>query len=138
MGHKRTAIVGDFNANPFEPAIAAAHGLHALGTRQVRGRADRTVGGAAVDFFYNPMWRCFGQAGDAASATHYYQGYNAHKLLWHMLDQVVIRPEALDFFPESELRILRVAGECSLVDRHGLPDPSVGSDHLPLFFHWGL
>jgi hypothetical protein len=51
VGHRRTVIAGDFNANPFESAVASADGLHALGVRRVRGRTSRKVHGEAVDFF---------------------------------------------------------------------------------------
>lgn len=56
--HRRSMVVGDFNANPFESAILSADGLHAIGIRQVNSLTSRQVrwGETGEDFFYNPMW----------------------------------------------------------------------------------
>ncbi len=118
-GHRRTIITGDFNAQPFEPAVTDADGLHAIGLRTISTQTARKVRGAAAttDFFYNPMWRLYGhqQHPDAGAATHYWVGANAHELGWHMLDQVVLRPEELVHFPEDQLRIVTQVGGISLV-----------------------
>jgi hypothetical protein len=51
--HRHTIITGDFNAQPFESAIADSDGLHAIGLRSVRASLIRKVSGAgaATDFF---------------------------------------------------------------------------------------
>jgi endonuclease/exonuclease/phosphatase family metal-dependent hydrolase len=138
LGHRRTVVLGDFNANPFEPAITSTGGLHALGIRHVRGRVDRTVGGEPFDFFYNPTWRAYGYGPDAGGATHYFGGYNTHELFWHMLDQVVVRPEALDAHPDHQVRVLTTAGTIRLTTADGLPDVGGASDHLPTLFTWAI
>ncbi|MEO2091501.1 MAG: endonuclease/exonuclease/phosphatase family protein [Gemmataceae bacterium] len=138
LGHKRSIILGDFNANPFDPAVVGANGLHALGIRQVRGRTNRTFLGQEADFFYNPMWRLFGHGRDAGGATHHFAGYDEVELIWHMLDQVVIRPEALDRFPEHELKIFTRIGTTNLWDAVEVPDTEAASDHLPVIFRWDL
>jgi hypothetical protein len=138
FGHKRTLIAGDFNANPFDSAVVSAEGMHAIGVRSLRGRSDRTYLSEPSDFFYNPMWRVYGHGIDAGAATHHYHGYDAYELIWHMTDQVVLRPEALDLFPEDELRILGGVGEESFTDRFGVPDREAASDHLPIAFAWNL
>jgi endonuclease/exonuclease/phosphatase family metal-dependent hydrolase len=138
LGHRRSVILGDFNASPFEPAVLGANGLHALGVRQLKGRADRTFVSQSADFFYNPMWRLYGHGRDAASATHYFHGYNEVEPIWHMLDQVIVRPDALDRFPESEVRIVSSVGSTSLWGVEQIPDVGVASDHLPLLFRWDL
>lgn len=144
-GHRRTLIAGDFNAHPFESAVADADGLHAIGLKAVRGRRSRAVGGGGPrrDFFYNPMWRLYGHRdhSDAGAATHHWLGPSAHELGWHMLDQVVLRPGEAERFPEEELRVVsRVGGisGISLLTADGLPDRVTASDHLPLVFHWNL
>jgi hypothetical protein len=140
--HRRTIIAGDFNAHPFESAIADSDGLHAIGVRVVQGGTSRQVrgGGAPADFFYNPMWRLYGQSPgmEAGAATHYWLGSWGHELAWHMLDQVVLRPEESVRFPEDQLRIVTRVGNLSLLDAAGLPDGQTASDHLPLVFHWNL
>lgn len=127
---------------PFESAMTDADGLHAIGLRSVAAQSARKIRGvvAATDFFYNPMWRTFGQHQhpDAGAATHHWLGRSAHELGWHMLDQVVLRPEETTRFPENQLRIVTQIGGIGLLDADGLPDRQTASDHLPLVFHWNL
>jgi hypothetical protein len=141
-GNQRTIIAGDFNAHPFDSAIADADGLHAVGIRGIRSSTSRRVhgAGAVAEFFYNPMWRAYGhkQHGDAGAATHYWLGKWAHELGWFMLDQVVIRPVESARFPEDQLQIVAQVGAVTLLDFDGVPDSRMASDHLPLVFHWNL
>jgi hypothetical protein len=140
--HQRTLVVGDFNAHPFESAIASVDGLHALGVKSIDAQASRKIRGikTRVDFFYNPMWRLYGRqaADEAGSATHFWTNNRAHELAWHMIDQVVLRPAEAARFPEKELQIITRVGGISLVDADGLPDAVTASDHLPLVFQWDL
>jgi hypothetical protein len=138
LGHRRTVVFGDLNSNPFEPSVLDADGLHALGVKRVlQEGTERGVRNAGrSDFFYNPMWRLYGYdpAGDAGAASYHYQGADATEPYWHMLDQVLIRPEHADRLPPSELQILTVAGVVALTEGDGRPDPDRGSDHLPIVF----
>ena len=59
FGHKRSLVCGDFNANPFDPPVAGATGLHAIRMKSVNGRSDRNVQKRSYDFFCNPMWACY-------------------------------------------------------------------------------
>jgi hypothetical protein len=140
--HRRTVIAGDFNAQPFEPAVVDCDGLHAIGVRSIRARIDRTVhqAGARSDFFYNPMWRVYGHRGhpEAGAATYYWLKSRAHELGWFMLDQVVLRPGEAPRFPEDRLRVIDRVGAVDLLDAAGLPDKASASDHLPVVFHWNL
>jgi hypothetical protein len=140
--HRRSMIVGDFNAQPFESAILSSDGLHAIGIRRVNNATRRLVrwGDEKEDFFYNPMWRKYGHVAsmDAGMATHYWQDNQAGELFWHMLDQVVIRPEEGVSFPEDRLRIVSGVGTVTLLAPDGTPDGTVGSDHFPIVFHWNV
>jgi hypothetical protein len=140
--HRRSMVVGDFNAQPFESAVLSSDGLHAIGIRGVQNATRRLVrwGNEKEDFFYNPMWRKYGHVTsmDAGMATHYWQNNQAAELFWHMLDQVVIRPEDRASFPEDRLRIVSSVGTVTLLAPDGTPDASVGSDHLPIVFHWNV
>ena len=60
------------------------------------------------------------------------QGHD--EFFWHIVDQVLLRPDMLDSFRNEELRILTEDGEQSFLSRNGLPNTSVASDHLPLLF----
>lgn len=140
--HRRSMIVGDFNAHPFESAILSSDGLHAIGIRQVGTATCRRVrwGDEEENFFYNPMWRKYGHvtSREAGMATHYWQNNQAGELFWHMLDQVVIRPEESRSFPEDKLTIVSSVGTATLLAPDGRPDDTVGSDHLPVVFHWDV
>jgi hypothetical protein len=137
-GHRRTVVVGDFNANPFEQSIGGIRGLHAVGVRDIQGRDSRRVMGRDYNFFYNPMWACYGGSRNSPPATYYYNGSDVHEFFWHMLDQVVLRPELVPLFAEQRLRILRTAGPADLLTPFGLPDAINASDHLPILFELKL
>lgn len=55
-----------------------------------------------------------------------------------MLDQIVLRPQALHMFSEKNLRVLTEAGNVSLLSSRGLPDRTNASDHLPVLFKLNL
>jgi hypothetical protein len=137
-GHKRTIVLGDLNANPFDPEITAATGLHAIRMRDVAGREARKVRGQSYEFFYNPMWRCFGGPPESPPGSYYLYRYRHNELFWHMIDQVVVRPDLLPMFPEEQLRILNSAGPVMLTTHGGRPDRRGASDHLPVFFRLNL
>jgi hypothetical protein len=134
LNHKRTAVVGDFNASPFETAVAGALGLHAIRMSEVGGRDHRIIMQQRYEFFYNPMWTCYGRGDPSPPATYYFNGSDVYELFWRMLDQVVVRPQMLPYFPERSLRIVRRAGLTSLLTAAGLPNETDASDHLPLVF----
>lgn len=138
LGTRSTIVLGDFNANPFERSVVGVGGLHAIGVRSVRERTSRKVAGLDRDFFYNPMWRLYGHGADAGSASFHLEGYNAYELIWHMLDQVVIRPESVAWFPEDRLQIVSHVGRQPLTRESGIPNKDFASDHLPIIFEWNL
>lgn len=143
-GHDRTFLVGDFNMNPFESGVVAAQGLNAVMTRELAARNERVVDGVSYPFLYNPMW---GHQGDATHEVHppgslthsppgtcYYPARESRWYYWNVYDQVLLRPSLLPFFRNRDLRVLAHDGNQSLVSARGLPDRSLGSDHLPVLF----
>lgn len=134
LKHKRTFVVGDFNANPFESVIGSVRGLHAVQMRSFSGKSMRRVDKADHDFFYNPMWSCYGKP----PATFFFNNCQPHEHFWHMLDQVVLRPAAIPLFLEDTLAILKESTSHNLLTAHGIPDAENASDHLPLFFSLNL
>ena len=128
-GHQRAIVLGDFNADPFESAVAAEDGLYAI------GHLERALSRRRHQF-YNPMWRAYGLHGASAGAGTFYHPKGGLDRGWHMLDQVVIRPGQLAGFPEEQLNIVTRVGEIDLVTSSGLPESNDYSDHLPLVFEW--
>jgi hypothetical protein len=72
--HTRTVLVGDINMNPFEGGVVGADGLHAVATKAVALKGERIVNGEPRAYFYNPMWRHFGDRATSPPGTYYFQG----------------------------------------------------------------
>jgi endonuclease/exonuclease/phosphatase family metal-dependent hydrolase len=141
-GHSRTILVGDLNMNPYELGIVGAEGLNAVITREVASRQSRRIDGVDHPFFYNPMWSQFGDSTHhlhppgspehEPPGTCYYPSAESRWYFWNMFDQVLLRPELLQYFTSENLKILVTDGTTSFLDRRGLPDRKVVSDHLPV------
>jgi exonuclease III len=131
-GHQRTILLGDLNVNPFEAGMVASGGLHAVSTRDVASKGSRVVQGKRQTFFYNPMWRYFGDRNDSASGTYYFEKAESVNYFWNTFDQILIRPDILDGFRTDGVRVITQIGETSLVDHRGRPDTNNASDHLPV------
>lgn len=131
-GHQRTILLGDLNVNPFEVGVVGTGGLHAVMSRQVASRGSRTVQSREYDFFYNPMWGHFGDRSGGVPGTYYYDRAEHVTYFWNIFDQVLVRPALLSGLASDGVRVLTSAGGASLLGPGGLPNRSIGSDHLPL------
>jgi len=138
VGHSRTVLVGDLNMNPFEDGVVGASGLHAVMSRTIAKKGSRIVQSKQYPFFYNPMWNFFGDATPGPPGTYYYDRSEHKVYFWNIFDQVLIRPELIDFFDNDEMKIIESDGEISFVTHHGFPDVNNISDHLPIFFKLNL
>jgi hypothetical protein len=137
LGHTRTIMVGDFNMNPFETGMVAASGLNAVNSRKVAYRNSRTVQGKNYHFFYNPMWEQFGDSNDRPGGTYYIARSEQVAYYWNIFDQVLIRPEIMNYFRNEDLKILTSDSVASFLSVRGIPKSKV-SDHLPVFFKLNL
>jgi hypothetical protein len=133
-GHARTILVGDLNVNPFEKGIVGTLGLHAIMAKHVAMRNSRIVQDKQYQFFYNPMWKHFGERPDSPPGSYYYDKANHTNYFWNIFDQVLIRPDLIKHFPDQELRIVTSIGGVNLLGTNGEPDKATASDHLPMFF----
>jgi endonuclease/exonuclease/phosphatase family metal-dependent hydrolase len=138
IGHQRTIVVGDLNMNPFEHGVVSSEGFHAVMTRRDAAKKSRTVMGEQRHFFYNPMWKHFGDCTDNTPGTCYFPRSTPLSYYWNMFDQVLVRPDLLNAFPDDGLSILTKTGESQLVDKNGRPDSKLSSDHLPILFRLDL
>lgn len=134
VNHQRTLLVGDFNMNPFDRGIVNANGFHGVMSKQIARRKGRIVQGRNYSYFYNPMWGLFGDATPGPPGTYFYSEAGHAGYFWHMFDQVLLRPDLLESFEHTNLKILDTDGEVSLVTTDGCPDADKASDHLPLLF----
>jgi endonuclease/exonuclease/phosphatase family metal-dependent hydrolase len=138
VGHFRTVLVGDLNMNPFEKGVVGTTGLNATMARSQALKELRTVQKQNYRFFYNPMWRHFGDRQDAPPGTYHYDNHQHVTYFWNMFDQVLVRPSLIGNLETDRIEIVNAVGALSLLTREGLPDVSVGSDHLPLLFSMRL
>ncbi len=138
IGHRNSVLVGDLNMNPFEPGVAGANALHGVMSRSIAAEGSRRVQKIDYQFFYNPMWGLFGDASPGPPGTYYYRRGEHVEFFWNMFDQVLIRPALLDRFDSQDLAILETDGSTSLVTKSGLPNRTMASDHLPIFFRLKL
>ena len=118
--------------------MVGARGFHAIASRRIAAKGHRVVEGEAYPFFYNPMWRFFGDAGTGPPGTYYRRHSDYVEYFWHIFDQVLIRPALLPNFNNEHLRVLTTTGQTDLVTSAGVPAKSVASDHLPLLFRLRL
>lgn len=131
LGHRRTIVIGDLNMNPFEAGMIASDGLHAVMDRLIATPLGRRVKGQTLNFFYNPMWRFFGDKRDGPPGTYFLNDGSPICYFWNISDQVLIRPELISRFSDDRLKIVDKIGEFSLLGRHGRVDTRT-SDHLPI------
>jgi exonuclease III len=135
IGHTRSIVLGDFNANPFESPVAGALGMNAVMSRAIARSDPRRLEGRNYPYFYNPMWNVYGdERRGSAPATYYYRGSDTLELCWHMLDQVLIRPALLSRFESSSIEIVTTVCGTELTGTSGIPDRTRFSDHLPVVF----
>ena len=138
LGHSRTVVVGDLNMNPFEVGVVGGDALHAVMDKQTVLKISRVIGGQERRFFYNPMWGRLGDGSHGPPGTYYRQSSKQVNYFWNTFDQVLLRPELIPRFDDEELEVVTEIGATSLLTENGIPNLSVGSDHLPLVFGFDL
>jgi hypothetical protein len=140
-GHSRTILVGDFNMNPFDHGMVDINGFgammtkelarkHSLGVEESRGR------------FYNPMWSRLGDLSAGPPGTFYHPRNDNSNIYWHMLDQILIRPDLIRALREDSIQVLTNVlsgdGEIDLIQEKRKPWRLAVSDHLPILFQMNL
>lgn len=131
QNHSRTILVGDFNMNPYDPAMNMAEGFNAMMTKACAKETPAVNQGSSYQFFYNPMWNFFGDETQGPAGTYYFRNRCRGVFGWNMLDQVLVRPSAITHF--ESVSILTKAGDTSLAkEKTGWPNEKVASDHFPL------
>ena len=120
--------------NPFEAGVVGAAGLNATMVRNQARKELRVVQGNKYRFFYNPMWRYFGDGQAAPPGTYYYDNHEHVTYYWNLFDQVLVRPDLISNLDAGDLEIVQRIGAISLLDHEGIPNQLIGSDHLPLLF----
>lgn len=131
IGHFRTVLVGDLNMNPFEKGVVGTMGLNATMVRRQAQKMTRTVQGQQYRFFYNPMWRHFGDGQKVPAGTYHYDNHQHVTYFWNIFDQVMVRPDLANNLDPDGIEIMHGIGSVSLLTTEGTPDRAVGSDTFP-------
>lgn len=129
IGHARTIVMGDFNMEPYDRGLVSSEGLHATMCRSIARRRSRIVRGVERRFFYNPMWSLLGDATRGPPGSFYYRKNYPEVIFWQMIDQVIMRPEAIDIVNIDSIRFITFSSEYEIATRDGKPSMS---DHFPL------
>jgi len=133
-----TIICGDFNMNPFEKGMVDSEAFHAIMDKKIALRISRTVEEEEHKFFYNPMWGCLGDNGKGKfPGTHYFNPSKSMQYFWNIYDQILIRPNVIDYFDDNKLKIVTKGVNYNLLTRSGLMNQSI-SDHLPIMFNLNI
>ena len=134
---KLSVIIGDMNANPFDAGITGVYGLNATHLKEVADRQFRTANGQRHSYLFNPMWRFLGAA---PWGTFYYDGSNPIRYDWSILDQVLVRPEMMQYFDKRDVPDVWIPITDGVVDLNpGVLDKDTAMpDHRPIFFRFVL
>lgn len=130
----KTIVIGDFNMNPFEEAMTSVLYLNSVMDKNTAKKVTRTYIGKQYRYFYNPMWKVWGHFQNMPGGTiYYYKSHDPMLLYWNMFDQILIRPELLNSFCDSSLKIISYTENYNLLQKSGRINNNI-SDHLPIFF----
>jgi exonuclease III len=135
--NKNTIVIGDFNMNPFETGLASCDAFHGIMDRSIALKGNRTVQGKKRHFFYNPMWSRLGDNSPGPPGTYYYSNSGFVNYFWHTFDQVLLRPDLLDYFDDENLEIISHIGNISLLSENTGISHNY-SDHLPIYLKLNL
>jgi len=129
-----TIVLGDFNMDPFQNGMIQATGFHSTFDKRTARQGKRTIQGKEYKYFYNPMWSFYGELGKGDVHGSYYNAISKPICyFWNIFDQILLRPELLEFFDEDSLKILTSIDGTDLLNKHSRVNNEI-SDHLPVEF----
>lgn len=135
---KRTIVCGDFNMDPYEQAMLEHDGFNAMQTSSIAMKRRRNVEDDSFEMFYNPMWGLYGDLhGQDVSGTYYYAPGQPIQQYWHIIDQVIMRPDVIPVFDKSQLKIVAKGCNYNLLNRNDSISTQY-SDHLPIKFNLNI
>ena len=116
--------------HPFENGVVGSDGLHAVMDKNIALKKSRIVQGEERKMFYNPMWSRMGDSSKGPPGTYFKDMSSYINLYWNTFDQVLLRPDLLNFFTDDDLIVItEINGESLIIN--GRIDNSL-SDHLPI------
>ncbi|WP_123922184.1 exonuclease/endonuclease/phosphatase family protein [Flavobacterium plurextorum] len=134
---KNIIIIGDFNVNPFEPALIEFDGFGATNSTNFRRKISHLSTNSEKILYYNPTWKLYEK--NHFPGSKYFarpSGSSFDILEHHLLDQVLISRNLL-FNIESE-KIDFIVHSKKNIFFDNLKNKILISDHLPLSFEFEL
>lgn len=131
---KRTIVCGDFNMDPYEQSMLECDGFNAMMTSNLAMKRRRNVEDDSYELFYNPMWGLYGDLhGQDVSGTYYHAPSEPIQAYWHIIDQVILRPDVIPVFDKQQLKIVTKGQHYNLLNSNNNISDHY-SDHLPIKF----
>lgn len=123
-----TIIIGDFNANPYDPELLQMDAFHAVLFKDVIKKSEtRTVNGQSYRRFYNPIIHFLSE--DTKMYGSFYYSNDSSTPVWHCLDQILVSKSLVESI--SNVKYLKNIKNINLINKVR-PNAKI-SDHLPLF-----
>lgn len=124
---KKTIIIGDFNANPYDDELLQMNAFNAVLFKDVIRKSEtRRVDGITYRRFYNPILNFISE--NTKNYGSFYHSGGSSTPVWHCIDQVLLSKGLVDNI--VSLRYLKTIGNTSLI-KNIKPNEEI-SDHLPL------
>lgn len=124
---KKTIIIGDFNANPYDDELLQMNAFNAVLFKDVIQKSEtRTLDRIRYRRFYNPTVHFISESTKNYGSFYFTSGSSTP--VWHCLDQVLVSKELCDSI--ISMNYLKVINKKSLI-KNTKPDETI-SDHLPL------
>ena len=129
----KTIIVGDFNMQPYEPAMCGPMGFNATMSACQAKKITRKAAEEEVYFYYNPMWALMGANRLVQGSYYNTNDNNYHAIYWYSFDSVLLRPHFVDCFNWDYFEIIEKTEKHNFVPNTTI-DKEHYSDHLPIKF----
>lgn len=125
--HKRTIVIGDFNASPFDSELIQKDCFNAVLFKELIYKNERVKFENKYYYrFYNPTLSYLSEKNKQYGS--YYNSNGISSLYWYFFDQVIVRKDLADSVDKIEY--LKCIGNNKLIKKI-MPDKNI-SDHLPL------
>lgn len=124
---EKVILTGDLNLDPYDLPCFMSNGLNAIMCRKTVCRVKVKNG---KKMFYNPSWNLLGDRFHTPG-TYYRSGEGSQ--YWSVLDQVMMRADAVEHYDVNSLKVVNNTKNESLISVNGIPKEQY-SDHLPITF----
>ncbi len=119
-GHCKTLIIGDFNMNPFERGMISHRGFNSTFFKNIAEENVKMLNELSRKYFYNPSLQLYND-NVPYKGTYFKKLGKTVEYYWYMLDQVLIRPDMIQYLNIKNMEVLHKTKTVSLIDENGKP-----------------